>query len=59
VKKLRFAVTCKRSAKSLHIAVRPTSRKVKLANAIGPILTVGLSSKSSSTGKVKIALGVR
>lgn len=56
-KNMRFRVACTRTAKSLKITLRPKTGT--LAKAIGPILHVGFISRSSSPGKLKIALGVR
>lgn len=57
--KPKFRATCKRTRKGLQTTVRSASRNGKLAKAVGPILSVGFASSSSSPGKLKIALGVR
>lgn len=58
-KKMAFRVSCKKTAKSLQAMVTSMTLGGKLAKAIGPILSVGFASSSASSGKLKIALGVR
>lgn len=57
-KRSALLVSCTHTATGLKIVERPRSRKAKLATVIGPILGVGFSSGSTSSGKIKVALGV-
>jgi hypothetical protein len=52
-------ISCTHTATGMSITERPRSRRAKLSQVTGPVLGVGLSSLSSSTGSVKVALGVR
>ncbi len=58
-KRSALLISCTHTATGLKIVERPRSRKAKLATVIGPILDVGFSSGSTSSGKIKVALGVR
>ena len=55
----RVRVSCTHTATGLKITEKARKAGVKLSGAIGPILSVGFLSKSSSVGKLRIALGVR
>jgi len=55
----QFRVSCTHTATGLKITEKARKAKGKLAKAIGPILRVGFLSGSKSSGKLKIALGVR
>jgi hypothetical protein len=55
----RVRVSCTHTATGLKITEKARKAGGKLAKAIGPILGVGFSSTSQSSGKLKIALGVR
>lgn len=50
-------VSCTHTSTGLTITEK--ARRGKLSRAVGPILRVGFTSKSSSSGKLKIGLGVR
>jgi len=52
-------VSCTHTATGLKITEKSRKRGGKLSRATGPILGVGFSSRSRSSGKLKIALGVR
>jgi hypothetical protein len=55
----RVRVSCTHTATGLKITEKVRKAKGKLAKATGPILGVGFASRSSSSAKLKIALGVR
>ena len=55
----RVRVSCTHTATGLKITEKARKAKGKLAKAVGPILGVGFASRSSSSAKLKIALGVR
>jgi len=57
--KMAFRVSCTRTATRLKTVVKSAVRGGKLSRVTGPKLGVGFLSTSSSSGKLKIALGVR
>src|SRR5206468_802236 len=56
--KMPFRVSCTRTATTLKTVVKSAVRGGQLSRVTGPKLGVGFLSTSSSSGKLKIALGV-
>ena len=52
-------VSCRRSAGSLTLSLKPRSRAAKLAQVAGPNLGIGFTSSSSKAGRLKFAFTVK